>query len=168
MIKTAHDHGYESTILKGVESVNKQQKMSLVNKIVNRFGNDLSEYTFGVWGLSFKPETDDMREAASVVIINKLIEFGARINSYDPQAMETAKHYYFKNNPNIKFFNNKYKAINKVDALILATEWKEFRSPDFEDIEKKIGRKIIFDGRNQYNKDRLDEMGFEYYCIGLS
>ena len=168
LIKTAHDHGYESTILKGVESVNKQQKMSLVNKIVNRFGNDLSEYTFGVWGLSFKPETDDMREAASVVIINKLIEFGARINSYDPQAMETAKQYYFKNNPNIKFFNNKYKAINKVDALILATEWKEFRSPDFEDIEKKIGRKIIFDGRNQYNKDRLDEMGFEYYCIGLS
>lgn len=168
LIKTAADHGYESTILKGVESVNKQQKLSLVNKIINRFGNDLSGYTFAVWGLSFKPETDDMREAASVVIINKLIKLGAKINSYDPKAMDVAKQYYFKENPNIKFFTNKYDAANNVDAMILVTEWKEFRSPDFDEIKEKIGRKIIFDGRNQYNKDRLKKMGFEYHQIGLS
>lgn len=168
LIKTAADHGYESTILKGVESVNKQQKLSLVNKIINRFGNDLSGYTFAVWGLSFKPETDDMREAASVVIINKLIKLGAKINSYDPKAMDVAKQYYFKENPNIKFFTNKYDAANNVDAMILVTEWKEFRSPDFDEIKEKIGRKIIFDGRNQYNKDKLKKMGFEYHQIGLS
>ena len=167
LIKTANDHGYESTILKGVESVNNQQKLSLVNKIIKRFGNDLSGYTFAVWGLSFKPETDDMREAASVVIINKLIELGGKINSYDPEAMDVAKQYYFKDNPNITFFNNKYDAVNNVDAVILVTEWKEFRSPDFDEIKEKIGKKIIFDGRNQYNKDLLRKMGFEYYQIGI-
>jgi len=167
LIKTADDHGYESTILKGVESVNNQQKLSLVNKIINKFGNDLSGYTFAVWGLSFKPGTDDMREAASVVIINKLIELGAKINSYDPQAIDAAKQYYFKDNPNITFFNNKYDALNNADAMILVTEWKEFRSPDFEEIKEKIGAKIIFDGRNQYNPNMLRKMGFEYYQIGI-
>ncbi len=168
LVKTAHDHGYESTILKGVESVNEKQKLSLVNKIIKRFGNDLSGYTLAMWGLSFKPETDDMREAASVVIINKLIEMGAIINSYDPQAMDAAKEYYFKDNPMIKFFNNKYDALENADAVILVTEWKEFRCPDFDEIRDKIGKKIIFDGRNQYNKDTMKKMGFEYYQIGTS
>jgi UDPglucose 6-dehydrogenase len=167
LIKTAHDHGYESQILKGVEYVNNQQKLSLVNKIVKRFGDDLKGYTFAVWGLSFKPETDDMREAASVVIINNLINLGAKINSYDPKAMDAAKEYYFKDNRDIKFFKNKYDAIEYVDALILVTEWKEFRSPDFDEIKEKIGNKIIFDGRNQYNKDRMNKLGFEYYQIGI-
>jgi len=166
LIKTADDHGYNSNILKSVEIVNNQQKLSLVNKIVKRFGNDLSEYTFAVWGLSFKPETDDMREAASIVIINKLIKLGAKINSYDPKAIGVAKEYYFKDNPHIEFFNNKYDAIDNVDAMILVTEWKEFRSPDFELINENIGTKIIFDGRNQYNKDMMRKMGFEYYQIG--
>lgn len=167
LIKTADDHGYESIILKGVEAVNNHQKLSLVNKITKRFGNDLSNHTFAVWGLSFKPETDDMREAASVVIINKLIELGAKINSYDPKAINVAKEYYFKDNPNIEFFNNKYDTLDDVNAMILITEWKEFRSPDFDEIKEKIKTKIIFDGRNQYNKNMLKEMGFEYYQIGI-
>ena len=168
LIKTAEEHGYESTILKGVESVNTRQKMSLVNKIIKKFGNELSDYTFAVWGLSFKPETDDMREAASVVIINKLIEMGAKINSYDPKAMDVAKRYYFNGNPNIKFFENKYESVDNADAIILVTEWKEFRSPDFDEIKEKIKKKVIFDGRNQYNKEMLKKRGFEYYPIGIS
>lgn len=166
LIKTASEHGYESTLLNGVESVNNQQKLILVNKIIKRFGHDLSGYTFAVWGLSFKPETDDMREASSVVVITNLIKLGAKINSYDPQAMETAKKYYFKDDPNVKFFNNKYSALNDADALILVTEWKEFRSPDFEKIKENIRTKVIFDGRNQYNMDILKHTGFEYYPIG--
>ncbi len=166
LIKTADDYGYESKILKEVELVNNEQKFSLVNKIVDRFGNDLSGYTFAVWGLAFKPETDDMREAPSVVIIEKLIELGAKISTYDPQAMDIAKEYYFNGKSNIKFVDNKYKALDNADAMVMVTEWKEFRSPDFDEITKRIKNKIIFDGRNQYNKDMLEKMGFEYYQIG--
>ena len=168
LIKTAEDHGYDSRILRDVESVNNEQKFSLVNKIINRFGNDLSGHTFAVWGLAFKPETDDMREAPSVVTINKLTEIGAKINAYDPKALDVAKKYYFKGNDNIKFLDNKYEAVNDADALILVTEWKEFRSPDFDEIIERIKAKIIFDGRNQYKKDILEKMGFEYYQIGIS
>lgn len=167
LIKTAGDHGYDPIILRGVEAVNDKQKMSIVNKITRRFGRDLSGYTFAVWGLSFKPETDDMREAASVVIINSLMDMGAKINSYDPEAMETAREYYFKNSSNISFFNNKYDAVEDADAIVLVTEWKEFRSPDFEEISERIKSKIIFDGRNQYNRDTLNNLGFEYYQIGI-
>lgn len=166
LIKTAENHGYDSRILREVESVNNEQKLSLANKIINRFGNDLSGYTFALWGLAFKPETDDMREAPSVVTINKLTKIGAKINAYDPKAMDVAKKYYFKGNDNIKFLDNKYEAVNDADALILVTEWKEFRSPDFDEITERIKTKIIFDGRNQYNKGLLEKMGFEYYQIG--
>lgn len=168
LIKTADDYGYDSRILKEVKLVNDEQKFSLVNKIIKRFGNDLSGYTFAVWGLAFKPETDDMREAPSVVIINKLIELGAKINVYDPKAMGIAKEYYFKDTGNIRFLNNKYDALANSDAMMLVTEWKEFRSPDFDEIIARIKNKIIFDGRNQYNKDILEKMGFEYYQIGDS
>jgi UDPglucose 6-dehydrogenase len=167
LIQIAAQNDYDSSILKGVESVNNNQKLALVKKIVKRFGEDLSGYTFAVWGLSFKPETIDMREAASVVIINKLIEMGANINSYDPKTIENAKEFYFKDNPNITFFKNKYDAVENADALVLVTEWKEFKSPDFDEIEKRMGNKIIFDGRNQYNRENLLNMGFEYYQIGI-
>jgi len=165
LIKTAEYHGYNSKILKEVESVNLRQKYSLVNKIIDRFGDDLTGYTFGVWGLSFKPETDDMREAPSVVIINKLIELGAKIKAYDPQAMDIAQRYYFKDENNI-MFQAKYDVVDNADALLLITEWKEFRSPNFDLIKKKMKNNIIFDGRNQFNKDILEKMGFEYYQIG--
>ncbi len=166
LIKTAQDHGYDSTILKGVEAVNEDQKFSIVSKILKRFGDDLSGKSFAVWGLAFKPETDDMREAASVVIINKLIEHGATIRAYDPKAMGAAKEYYFKSNPDISFHSNKYDAVQGVDSIILVTEWKEFRSPDFDKLKDIAGKTIIFDGRNQYNKIMLEKLGFEYYQIG--
>lgn len=166
LIKTASDYGYDSRILREVESVNNEQKFLVANKIIKIFGNDLSGHTFAVWGLAFKPETDDMREAPSVVIINELIKLGAKINAYDPKAMNIAKEYYFKDNDNINFVDNKYDALENVDALILITEWKEFRSPDFNEIIKRIKTKVIIDGRNQYNKDTMEKMGFECYQIG--
>ena len=168
LIKTADDYGYESMILKEVESVNNKQKFSLVNKIMNRFGCDLSGYVFAVWGLAFKPGTDDMREAPSVSIIDRLIELGAEIVTYDPKAMDTAKEHYFKERSNIKFAINKYEAVDNADAMVVVTEWKEFRSPDFYEILRRIKNKIIFDGRNQYDKNLLEKMGFEYHQIGSS
>ncbi|MGP8024230.1 MAG: UDP-glucose dehydrogenase family protein [Methanobacterium sp.] len=166
LIKTADDYNYDLRILKEVESVNNKQKILLVNKIIKRFGNDLTGYTFTIWGLSFKAGTDDMREAPSIIIINKLIELGAKIKAYDPKAMDIAKKHYFKDNPNIKFYDNKYEAVNNTNALLLVTEWKDFRSPDFAEIIKRIKNKIIFDGRNQYNKNIIQNMGFEHYQIG--
>ena len=166
LIKTSDDQGYDPKMLKEVESVNNRQKLALVNKITERFGNNLKGRTFALWGLSFKPETDDMREATSLVIVNKLTELGARIKVYDPKAMDIAKEYYFKDNKNVEFSNDKYEAVNDADSIILVTEWKEFRSPDFDEITKRIKNKIIFDGRNQYNKEIMKDMGFEYHQIG--
>lgn len=166
LIKTSQEHGYDPKILKEVEEVNYQQKLALVNKITNRFGPDLEGYSFALWGLSFKPETDDMRESPSITIINELTKRGAKIKAYDPKAMEIAKKHYFNNNPNIKFIDNKYAVLNDANALIMVTEWEEFRSPDFEEISERIKNKIIFDGRNHYNQETLNEKGFEYYSIG--
>jgi len=166
LINTAEDYDYDLKLLKAVEIVNNEQKLSLVTKIIMKFGHDLSGYIFTMWGLAFKPETDDMREAPSVVIANELMKKGAQIYAYDPKANKVAKQYYFKDEYNIKFFDNKYEALNNADALILVTEWKEFRSPDFDEISLRINNKIIFDGRNQYNKNLMDKIDFEYYQIG--
>ncbi len=166
LIKTASEYGYESRILKEVELVNEKQKLVLVNKIIKRFGKDLSPYTFAVWGLAFKPGTDDMRESAAVIIIKELTKLGAKIKVYDPQATTNAQRYYFKNNPHIEFSPNKYDALNDADALLLVTEWKEFRSPDFDEIKERMKNEIILDGRNQYNPQILIDLGFEYYQIG--
>ena len=166
LIKTAHDHDYDPHILKQVEAVNNEQKLYLVYKIKERFGENLQGHSFAIWGLSFKPGTDDMREAPSVVIINELIKLGAKIKAYDPQAMDVAKKYYFKNNPHVEFCDNKYQAVEDASAIILVTEWKEFRSPDFDEIGDLIKNKIIFDGRNQYHKEYLKNKGYEYYPIG--
>ncbi|WP_424356079.1 UDP-glucose dehydrogenase family protein [Methanobacterium sp. MBAC-LM] len=168
LIKTADDFGCDSRILKEVKLVNDKQKFLLVNKIIERFGCDLSGYTFAVWGLAFKPGTDDMREAPSIAVINRLIELGAKINTYDPKATDIAREYYFKDENNINFLDNKYDALNNTDAMVLVTEWKEFRSPNFYEIAERIKNRIIFDGRNQYNKDILEKLGFEYYQVGNS
>ena len=166
LINTADHHKYDLKLLKAVESVNNKQKLALVNKIVKRFGDDLTGRTFTMWGLAFKPETDDMREAPSVVIGHELMKRGAKINAYDPKANDVAKQYYFKDEDNIKFFDNKYEALNNADAMILVTEWKEFRSPDFDKIKDRVKNNIIFDGRNQYHKEMLRVFDFEYYQIG--
>lgn len=122
--------------------------------------------TFAVWGLSFKPGTDDMREAPAIYIIKELANRGAAINTYDPKAMEEAKNFYLKDVPNVKYFSSKYAALEDADAMILLTEWKEFRAPDFGELKKLLKSPVIFDGRNQYNDEKLSSMGFEYYQIG--
>jgi UDPglucose 6-dehydrogenase len=165
LIRIAEDQDYDLKILKAVEAVNEDQKLLLVKKIIQRFGKDMERLKFAIWGLSFKPNTDDIREAPSLVIINELTKLGAKIQAYDPVAKEVAQDH-FKNNSGIRFEDDKYKVLENVDGIILLTEWKEFRSPDFEEMSNIMRKKVIFDGRNQYNKEILKKMGFEYYFIG--
>ena len=165
--KIALDAGVEPYIIKAVEGVNQRQKRVLEAKIVARFGEDLSGLSFGIWGLSFKPETDDMREAPSIALIQALIKRGATVKAYDPKAMHEAEHLYLKGLP-VTYTESKYGAIKEADAMVLVTEWKEFRSPDFAEMKKRLKNPIIFDGRNQYNAHRLDEQGFEYHQIGVA
>ncbi len=167
LAKMAKDYGYNPKLLDAVEEVNYAQKRVISDKVINKFGEDLEGKTFAIWGLAFKPETDDMREASSIVVINELTKRGAKIKAYDPKAIKEAKEFYLKDNKNIEYFSSKYTALLNSDALILLTEWKEFRSPDFEEIKKRLKNPIIFDGRNQYNKHSLDNMRFEYYQIGV-
>lgn len=167
LIKTAEDNGYSSEILKAVESVNYQQKHVLSNKVIAEFGEDLSGKTFCVWGLSFKPGTDDMREASSITIINELTQRGAKIHAYDPKAMNEAKEHYLKDNSSVTYFEDKYQALDQTDAILLVTEWPEFRSPDFEQIQNKTRTNCFFDGRNQFDKKRMQKMGFKYFQIGV-
>ncbi len=164
--KTALDHGYTPRILQSVEAVNKDQKKVLGAKVVRRFGEDLKGRTFSVWGLAFKPETDDMREASAVTIITDLTSRGAKVVAYDPKAAEEARKHYLKDNALVSYADSKYDALNGADALLLVTEWKEFRSPDFDEIAKRLKAKVIFDGRNQYSKERLTPLGFEYHFVG--
>lgn len=146
--------------------MNNSQKLVIAKKIIKRFGKDLSKYTFGIWGLSFKPGTDDMREAPSIYIIKELIALGARVKVFDPKALNNAKQFYLNNINNIEYCESKYEVLDSADSLILLTEWKEFRSPDFELIKSKLNYPVIFDGRNQYMAYKLEEKGFEYYRIG--
>lgn len=165
LIKTATDSGYTPQLLKSVEEVNNNQKFYVSNKIKKVLGEDLTGLTFAIWGLSFKPETDDMREAPSITIINELLEAGAKINAYDPKAMELAKKYYLKNSE-IKYFEDKYSAIENADILVIVTEWKEFRSPDFNKITENLSKNIIFDGRNQFKNSLMKKLGIKYYAVG--
>lgn len=165
MIKTADTLGVEANLLTAVEAVNERQKKRLVEMIIQKYGNELSAYTFAIWGLSFKPKTDDMREAPSIDTINALLERGAKINAHDPVAINVAKQV-FKSQSNINFFNNSYDALSGVDALLLITEWNNYRRPDLVKIKNLMKRAVIFDGRNQYDPETLYNAGFEYYCIG--
>ncbi|MBN2017059.1 MAG: UDP-glucose/GDP-mannose dehydrogenase family protein [Candidatus Cloacimonetes bacterium] len=165
LIKIAHKHNSTARILEAVEEVNDEQKLVLVKKIVQNFGNDLSDKVFSIWGLSFKPMTDDMREAPSRVIIKELIKKGAKIQAYDPEAMKESKRI-FGDNPNITYFEDQYSALKNAHALLLITEWRQFRMPDFDKISNLLKEKVIFDGRNQYEPVQMEELGFSYYCIG--
>ena len=163
LIKTASENDCSMTIVQAADETNKKQRSLFVKKITDRFGNDLSGKTFGVWGLAFKPKTNDMREAPAITIINELLNMGAKIKAYDPKAMDTAK-LYFENN--IEYSSSAYDAVADADALLLLTEWNEFRRPDFERIKSLMKQNIIFDGRNQYDSARLREKGFEYFLFG--
>ncbi len=164
--RTAEEYEYDAQLIRAVEKVNDNQKLVIANKIVRRFGEDLSEKVFGLWGLAFKPGTDDMREAPAIYVVKELAKRGAKIVAYDPKAMEEAKSFYLKEVNGVSYVDSKYEVLPKSDALILLTEWKEFRSPDFDEIKKQLNNPIIFDGRNQYGAFNLEEKGFEYYQIG--
>lgn len=167
LAKTAKDFGYEPKILDAVEAVNYAQKKVISTKVINHFGEDLNDKTFAVWGLAFKPETDDMREASSITIINELTSRGAQVIAYDPKARHEAESYYLKDNDHVHYKDSKYDVLKDADALILVTEWQEFRSPDFDEVKKLLKNPIFFDGRNQFNKERMNAIGFEYYQIGV-
>lgn len=164
--KTAEEHGYKASLISSVEEVNDRQKLVIAHKVINKFGENLKGKTFAIWGLAFKPETDDMREAPAIYIIKELVQRGAIIQAYDPKAMEEAEHFYLKDIQGISYCNSKYETLKNADAMILLTEWKEFRSPDFEELKIQLKTPIIFDGRNQYNDELMRERGFEYYQIG--
>ena len=158
--KTALENGYDARLIGAVEAVNESQKMVIAKKVVARFGADLSGKTFAVWGLAFKPETDDMREAPAIYIIKDLVKRGAKIQAFDPKAMEEAQHYYLKDTPNVRYTTNKYEALENAHAMILLTEWKTFRAPDFDAIKTALQDPIVFDGRNQYSDIEMQKRGF--------
>lgn len=162
LAKTAHEHGYKMQILEAVESVNDFQKSVLFTKIKKHFGS-LNGKHFAMWGLAFKPKTDDMREAPSLVIIDKLLAEGATVTAYDPVAMHEAKKTLGNS---IMYATSQYEALNDADALLIVTEWPEFRSPKFEEMGSRLKHKVIFDGRNIYEPEEMAEYGFSYECIG--
>ena len=166
LINTAESHGYSPKLLSNVELVNTNQKRILVKKIVNRFGEDLSNLCFAMWGLSFKPGTDDVREAPSLVVAKEIIDKGGKIKAYDPKAIEEFKRFIGDDYADsIEFVQNRYDALDGCDALILVTEWKEFRNPNFDRLSQLLNQKVIFDGRNIYDR-KIENQGFELYQIG--
>jgi UDPglucose 6-dehydrogenase len=166
LINIAKENGYTAQLITAVEEVNDAQKLVIAQKIVNRFGEYLTGFTFGIWGLAFKPGTDDMREAPAIYVIKELVKRGAQIKVYDPKAIDEAKEHYLKGVQKITYTDSKYDVLKNSNALVLLTEWKEFRSPDFEEIKAQLKTPVIFDGRNQYNAFALETKGFEYYQIG--
>ncbi len=162
LIKTSIEKNSEMRLLSLVDKINKEQKEILVNKVLAHFG-DVKGKHFAIWGLAFKPNTDDMREAPSIVIIKKLLELGATVTAYDPEAMENTKFYL---NDSIEYSPNQYQTLENAEALLVLTEWNEFRNPDFDLIAEKLRNKIIFDGRNVYEPEKMKELGFIYYSIG--
>lgn len=167
LIRTADAYGYEPRLLQSVEAVNQYQKKVLVEKVNQRFGFDLSGRVFAVWGLAFKPDTDDMRESSAITIIQEMTKQGALIQVYDPKAMEEARTCYLKDNEQVIYCDSKYEALKDADGLLLITEWKEFRSPDFYEIGKLLKTPVIFDGRNQYEAQQVRKYGLDYYQIGV-
>ena len=165
LIRMAEEVGTKTRVLQAVEDVNDDQKSVLVHKVKKYFGKDLTGLTFAIWGLAFKPKTDDMREAPAITIINGLLEAGAKVQVFDPVAMDEAK-YIFGDNLKLKYTIGNYEALKGADALLLITEWNQFRYPDFDKMKNLLKNPIIFDGRNQYNPKELREKGFIYYGIG--
>lgn len=163
LIKTAQEHEYEFKILRAVDEVNERQKRVLVKKMLRHFNNQMQQKVITLWGLSFKPQTDDIREAPSLVIMNSLIDVGAKIRAHDPVAMPRVRAIY---GSKVDFFENSYEALKGADALAIITEWNEFRRPDFERMKSLMKHPVIFDGRNIYDPKLMREKGFTYFGIG--
>jgi UDPglucose 6-dehydrogenase len=164
LIRTLREHEVDAGILEAVEDLNAGQKRLLLDAVIERFGPDLTGRTFGVWGLSFKPETDDMREAPSIVVIEGLLERGATVQVHDPEAMEVARRYHLGDR--VVYHDQSFKALAGADALLILTEWHMYRRPDLQRIRNLLRAPIIFDGRNLFEPARMREAGFEYYSIG--
>lgn len=165
LISMHSDAGTSARIIQAVEETNQSQKMVLVDKLVKLWGEDMSGKTIAIWGLAFKPQTDDMREAPATVIINALLGMGATIQAYDPIAIPTAKKV-FANTDNITFVESEYDALEGADAMLLVTEWHIFRLPDWQKMKSLMKQPLILDGRNQYEPQTMRELGFEYHSIG--
>ncbi len=164
IVKTAEDSGYDFRILQAVEAVNETQKALLFDLVNEHYEGDLSGRRFGVWGLSFKPNTDDMREAPAVVVIEKLLAAGASVTAFDPEAIDECREHHLGDR--IQYADSPMEAATDVDALILVTEWNEFRRPDFDRLKTLLKDPVIFDGRNIYNRGTLERLGYTYYGIG--
>ncbi len=163
LINTANEHKYDFKILKSVYDVNKKQVEVFYNKIMNHFNGELKNKKFAVWGLAFKPNTDDVREAPSVYLIQMLLEKGASVSAYDPEAIETTRAVLGNK---IEYAKQSYDTLTNADALVIVTEWNEFRNPDFKKIKESLKSPVIFDGRNLYDIERMDELKFSYYSVG--
>jgi UDPglucose 6-dehydrogenase len=163
LIKSSEEVGYNFQILKAVEDVNEAQKLHLIPKISAYFNNDIQGKHFALWGLAFKPNTDDIREAPALYLIDALVAAGATVTAYDPEAMPNVKAVV---GDKIGFVENQYSCLNGADALIIATEWAEFRTPDFEIITEKLKNKVVFDGRNLFDKQQMKQLGYHYESIG--
>ena len=165
IIKTAKDLGYNMEILEAVESVNERQKNILFDKLMKYYNGDIKGKTIAVWGLAFKPKTDDMREAPSLVLIDKILSAGGKVRAYDPVSMEEAKHHHLGDS--IVYAKDIYDATLDTDAILMVTEWNEFRLPTWEVIKKTMNKPVVFDGRNIYNKQEMNDAGFDYFGIGI-
>lgn len=163
LMSLSKEKGYTCEMLIACDNINLRQRYIFINKIFKKLGRDLSGMTFALWGLAFKPNTNDMREAPAITIINELTKAGAKIQVFDPKAVDSAKSIF---GDSIKYSESAYEALEGADALILATEWNEFRNPDFELIKNKLKSPLIFDGRNQYNIETMKKYGFDYICVG--
>lgn len=165
LIKTAKENGYDLRVLQSVEDVNDDQKSVLFHKVMKHFNNDLKGKVIAMWGLSFKPQTDDMREAPALVLIEKFLEAGAKVKAYDPVAIHETKR---RIGDTIEYARDQYDALLDADALLLVTEWLEFRYPNFNVVKRLLKNPVIFDGRNIYDINELETYGFKYHCIGIN
>ncbi len=163
LYKTAQENDYPFNILKSVMEVNQNQKIILADRVLNKFNGDLNDKTIAIWGLAFKPNTDDIREAPSLYTIDKLLEHGARVQVFDPEAMKNVKELY---KDKISYAKNQYEALENADALLICTEWSTFRTPDFTQMKSQMKQHVIFDGRNLYDSNIVKNSGFEYSSIG--
>lgn len=165
LIKTGDEYNYDLRVLKAVEAVNQKQKVVLFEKMKTYFHGNLMDKTIAIWGLSFKPQTDDMREAPSLLIVKKLLEAGAKVKAYDPVSIEEAKHHF---GDDISYFDDQYEALIEADCVAILTEWPEFKYPNFKIVSKLLKHPAVFDGRNIYEKNEMKKQGLDYFCIGVN
>ena len=163
LVQSSQQVDYEFRILKAVMDVNKEQKLYLMPRILKYFGDNLKDKHIGLWGLAFKPNTDDIREAPALYLIKALLDAGATITAFDPEAMENVRRLF---GDSISYAENEYSCLDGIDALVIATEWSSFRTPDFDQMGQRMKTKVIFDGRNVYNPEKMRQLGYHYESVG--